>query len=74
MTARAATGRERHSAAIANTLRWASDAARRGGYTEALEWLVVVEATGDELPERYQRLRAEWTRLDTADRRDAPHV
>src|SRR5271165_5459940 len=42
---------DRHEAAVANTLRWADDAAARGDHADAVSWVETVLAIGDELPE-----------------------
>jgi len=58
---------ERHSAATANTLRWADEAAEREDYEAALGWLSVVEAIGETLPGPYRAKRAMWkVALDTS--------
>jgi hypothetical protein len=51
---------ERHRVAVANTLGWAQEAAQRGHYADALEWLRTVEAIGDQLPPGYQTQRQAW--------------
>ena len=49
-----------HAAAVRRTLGWADDAARAGDHKRALEWLAVIEAIGDPLPEPYQIKRNGW--------------
>lgn len=41
---------ERHRLAVASTLGWAQEAAERGDYADALEWVRTVEAIGEQLP------------------------
>jgi hypothetical protein len=53
-------GLTKHEAAIFHTLSWADEAAADHDYAGALEWLAVIEATGDRLPEEHQRKRATW--------------
>ena len=50
----------RHAVAVARTLQWADEAAERGDHSDALAWLHVIEAIGDELPETYQTKRHAW--------------
>jgi hypothetical protein len=54
------TAAGRHRAAVANTLSMADDAAARGDYRAALEWLATVEAIGDALPADYRSKRTAW--------------
>ena len=56
----AVDGAERHRVAVANTLGWAQEAAQRGDYADALEWLRTVEAIGEQLPPGYQTQRQAW--------------
>jgi hypothetical protein len=51
---------ERHRLAVASSLEWAQDAAERGDYADALEWVLTVEAIGEELPPGYQTQRQAW--------------
>ena len=51
---------ERHRVAVANTLGWAQEAAERGDYADALEWLRTVEAIGEQLPPGYLTQRRAW--------------
>ena len=46
--------------AVARSLQWADEAATRGDHSDALAWLHVIEAIGDELPETYQTKRQAW--------------
>ena len=39
--------------AVARSLQWADEAAERGDHSDALAWLHVIEAIGDELPDTY---------------------
>ena len=50
----------RHAVAVARTLQWADEAAGRGDHSDALAWLHVIEAIGDELPETYRTKRHAW--------------
>jgi hypothetical protein len=51
---------ERHRVAVANTLGWAQEAAERGNYADALEWVRTVEAIGEQLPPGYHSQRQAW--------------
>jgi hypothetical protein len=62
---------ERHLAAAAGSLRCADESARHGDYRDALGWLQVIEAVGDELPSEYLAKRREWLPL-SADVPKAP--
>jgi hypothetical protein len=53
-------GSERHRNAVAMSLSRAEEAAARGDHADALSWLDVVEATGDELREEYRAKRRQW--------------
>jgi hypothetical protein len=53
-------GLTKHEAAIFHTLSWADEAAADHDYADALEWLDLIEAIGDRLPEEHQRKRATW--------------
>src|SRR5664279_6134703 len=46
--------------AVASTLRWAQEAADRGDYADALEWVRTIEAIGDQLPPSYRTHRQAW--------------
>ena len=50
----------KHPVAVARSLQWADEAAERGDHSDALAWLHVIEAIGDELPETYQTKRHAW--------------
>jgi hypothetical protein len=49
-----------HRVAVANTLRWADEAASRSDFSDALAWLHVLDVIGDELPPEYQAKRRAW--------------
>ena len=51
---------ERHQRAVAQSLRFAQEAADRGALGEALEWLGVVELVDQRLPAEWERARAGW--------------
>ena len=51
---------DHHHQAVMNTLSWADDAAAAGDYADALSWLHVITAIGDELPSPYPARRAFW--------------
>jgi hypothetical protein len=51
---------DRHLAAVARTFGWAEEAAARGDYAEALSWVQVVQAIGDQIPIEYQTKRRAW--------------
>ena len=74
--ARTAPGDNRqdtHAAAVRRTLGWADDAARAGDHRLALEWLAVIEAIGDPLPEPYQIKRNGWREAAGGTCREASH-
>ena len=50
----------KHVVAVARSLQWADEAAERGDHSDALAWLHVIEAIGDELPETYETKRQAW--------------
>ncbi|MGN6372341.1 MAG: hypothetical protein ACTHM1_05040 [Solirubrobacteraceae bacterium] len=50
----------RHTRAVANSLRLATEAAARGDYVEALAWVDTVRAIGEELPHELQASRSAW--------------
>ncbi len=56
----AVDGAERHRVAVASTLGWAQEAADRGDYADALEWLRTVVAIGEQLPPGYETQRQAW--------------
>jgi hypothetical protein len=51
---------DRRLAAVAQTLRWADEAAEHGDHVGAVAWLNVVEAIGEELPRVYETRRHAW--------------
>ena len=57
---RSVAGLSSHEAAVIQTLRWADDAAAERDYAGALEWLVAIEAIGDQLSEVHLGKRAVW--------------
>jgi hypothetical protein len=58
----------RHLAAVTRSLQWADDAAEDGDHAEAIAWLRVVEATGDELSVAYRIKLHAWVLALGADR------
>ena len=52
----------RHQAAVRQSLTWADAAAREGNHSDALQWLDVIEAVGDELSVEYTAKRESWRR------------
>jgi hypothetical protein len=54
---------KRHECAVAQTLRWARDAAAEQDFGEALSWLSVIEAIDGTLAPYWQQTRAGWRRL-----------
>jgi hypothetical protein len=61
----------RHEAAVARTLSSAREAGARGDHADALAWLAMLEAIGQELSREDQRLREKW-RATLAGRSQAP--
>ncbi len=53
---------DRHLVAVASSLGWAQESADRGDYADALGWIVVLEAIGEEIPDGYQTKREAWRR------------
>ncbi len=53
---------DRHLGAVASSLGWAQESADRGDYADALEWIAVLEAIGEEIPDGYQTKRQAWGR------------
>lgn len=51
---------DRHRAAVARTLASARESAARGDYADALSWLSMLDAIGQELSDEDEGLRAEW--------------
>ena len=58
----------KHPVAVARSLQWADEAANHGDHSDALAWLHVIEAIGDELPETYQAKRQAWLLAFATDR------
>jgi queuine/archaeosine tRNA-ribosyltransferase len=54
---------ERHERAVAQTLRWAQEAATRGAFSDALEWLDVVRVVDGALNPDWQRTQTSWRLL-----------
>ncbi len=68
--ARPASEPDSHLVAVGRSLAWAQESADRGDYLDALGWIGVVEAIGEELSAVYQERRQAWSRaLVEADRR-----
>jgi hypothetical protein len=53
---------DRHIAAVRRSLGWAQESADRGDYVDALGWIGVVEAIGEQLPASYETKRRAWRR------------
>lgn len=51
---------EKHRRAVSNTLGWADASAASGDYLDAIAWLDMLTAIGDELPIDYRIKRAAW--------------
>lgn len=49
-----------HAAAVMRSLGWADEAAGRADWANALGWIEVVEACGDELPDQFRAKRERW--------------
>ncbi len=49
-----------HRAAVGRTLSWADEAASGGDYGDALAWLGVLDAIGEDLPAEYGSKRLAW--------------
>lgn len=61
------TERERrHARAVAQSLRWADEAARMGEYDKALNWLDTVEAVSGGLDADWVTKRGVWTAAGSA--------
>ena len=58
----------RHERAVAQTLRWAQEAAAGQSFDDALEWLQTVAVVDGPLSPGWQRTQASW-RLLAAQRR-----
>ena len=54
---------ERHERAVANTLCWAQEAAAHEAFSDALEWLQVVELVDGALTPDWARTQASWRLL-----------
>jgi hypothetical protein len=63
------TGAERHQRAVAHTLGFAREAAAKGDFAGALEWLGVVEIVDGALPAGWELTRAVWLRAQTSGER-----
>ncbi len=57
---------EHHRSAVANTLRFADDAAATGDYHDALAWLATLEAIGELMPAEYRAKQRAWTKCAQA--------
>jgi hypothetical protein len=53
----------RHECAVAQTLRWAQEAAVNQSFDDALEWLQTVTIVDGPLSPDWERTRASWHRL-----------
>ncbi len=51
---------ERHRAAVRRSLRWAQESADCGDYADALLWIRVLDAIGEQLPPAYEAKRRAW--------------
>jgi hypothetical protein len=51
---------EHHRVAIARSLQWADEAAQDGNHADAMAWLRVIEAIGEELPHAYRIKQHAW--------------
>jgi hypothetical protein len=56
----AATRIARHEQAVANTLRWARQAADDGDFADALGWVRVLESIGEPLSDEDKARRDAW--------------
>ena len=54
---------ERHQRAVAQTLRWAHEAAAGEAYGDALEWLRVIEVVDGALTPGWERTQTSWRLL-----------
>ena len=57
---RASDQPDRHVAAVANSLQLAQESGQRGDYVDALAWVRVVEATGEQIPSEHETMRKVW--------------
>jgi hypothetical protein len=51
---------QRHERAVAQTLRWAQEAADRDAFGDALDWLDVVEVVEGDLAPGWKRTQSSW--------------
>jgi hypothetical protein len=51
---------ERHLTAVRRSLGWAQESADRGDYADALGWIRMLEAIGEQLPREYQAKGRAW--------------
>lgn len=51
---------DRHLAAVRRSLGWAQESAERGDYVNALGWIRMLEAIGEQLPPEYQAKHRAW--------------
>ena len=51
---------ERHRTAVRRSLGWAQESADRGDYADALGWIRVLEAIGEQLPPGYEGKCRAW--------------
>lgn len=51
---------DRHRTAVRRSLGWAQESADRGDYADALGWIRVLEAIGEEIPPGYRARRRAW--------------
>jgi hypothetical protein len=56
---------KRHEHAVAQTLRWAREAAADEDFGEALSWLAVVEAIDGTLAPGWEQTQASWRRFSS---------
>ena len=59
---------ERHERAVANTLCWAQEAAADETFSDALEWLHVIELVDGALTPDLTRTQESWRLLDAQQR------
>jgi hypothetical protein len=51
---------DRYTMAVRRTLGWAQESADRGDYADALGWIGVLAAIGEQLPAAYETKRRAW--------------